>query len=91
MEFDAAVRDGPLTLRAAYWGGERDRVFHVLVDGARIATVHLQGEHPGEFIERDYPLPAALLRRKRSVRVRFDPEPGHTAGPVFGCRILSPG
>jgi hypothetical protein len=89
LEFDAAVRDEPLVLRAVYWGGERDRVFHVVVGGQRVATVRLQGEHPGEFIERDYPLPDALLRGKRSVRVRFEPEPGHTAGPVFGCRVLA--
>jgi hypothetical protein len=88
LEFDAAVRDEPLILRATYWGGERDRVFHVLVDGERIATVRLQGEHPGEFIERDYPIPPDLLRGKSHVRVRFAPEPGHTAGPIFGCRLL---
>jgi hypothetical protein len=23
------------------------------------------------------------------VRIRFQPESGHTAGPVFGCRILA--
>ena len=57
LEFDAAVREEPLVLRATYWGGERDRVFHILVDGERIATQRLQGEHPGEFIERDYVLP----------------------------------
>ena len=88
LEFDAAVRDGPLVLRATYWGGERDRLFHVEVDGRRIATQRLHGEHPGEFIERDYALPADLLRGKERVRIRFQPESGHTAGPVFGCRIL---
>jgi hypothetical protein len=89
IEFDAAVRDEPLVLRASYWGGERDRLFHVEIDGLRIATQRLQGEHPGEFIERDYALPRAALAGKRTVRVRFQPEPGHTAGPVFGCRILA--
>ena len=91
LEFDAAVSGERLSLRAVYWGGERDRHFHLSVEGQRIATVKLQGEHPGEFIERDYSLPAELIRGKGRVRVRFDPEPGHTAGPVFGCRILSPG
>ncbi len=54
IEFDAAVKDEPLVLQATYWGGERDRVFHIEVDGHRIATQGLQGEHPGEFIEREY-------------------------------------
>ena len=89
VEFDAAVKDGPLVLQATYWGGERDRVFHIEVDGRRIATQRLHGEHPGEFIEREYALPLELLAGKQRVRVRFQPEPGHTAGPIFGCRVLS--
>ena len=78
-----------LTLRATYWGGERDRVFHVEVDGVRIATERLHGEHPGEFIERDYTLPLEQVQGRKTVRIRFQPETGHTAGPVFGCRILT--
>jgi DUF1680 family protein len=89
MEFDAAVRDEPLVLRATYWGGERDRLFYIEVDGERIATERLQGEHPGEFIERDYALPARLISGKAKVRIRIEPAAGHTAGPLFGCRILS--
>ncbi len=89
LEFDASVRGEPLALRATYWGGERDRVFHILVDGEHIATQRLQGEHPGEFIERDYALPGRLLRGKDRVRIRFEPEPGYSAGPVFGCRVLA--
>jgi hypothetical protein len=88
IEFDAAVREEPLVLRATYWGGERDRVFHIEVDGRRIATERLHGAHPGEFIERDYPLPPDLVQGKDRVRIRFQPETGHTAGPVFGCRVL---
>ena len=89
LEFDAAVRAEPLILRATYWGGERDRVFHVEVDGVRIATERLHGEHPGEFIERDYALPLEQVQGRKTVRIRFQPETGYTAGPVFGCRILA--
>jgi hypothetical protein len=89
IEFDAAVRDEPLILQATYWGGERDRQFHIEVDGARIATQRLHGEHPGEFITREYALPMDRRAGQRRVRVRVRPEPGHTAGPIFGFRILS--
>ena len=76
LEFDAAVREEPLVLRATYWGGERDRHFHIEVDGLRIATQRLQGEQPGEFIERDYALPMDRLAGKSRVRIRFLPETG---------------
>lgn len=89
IEFDALVRDEPLVLRASYWGGERDRLFHIEIDGQRIATQRLHSEQPGEFIERDYVLPPDRMAGKQRVRIRFQPEPGHTAGPIFGCRILS--
>ena len=88
FEFDAAIPREAAVLRASYWGGERERLFHIEVDGARIATQRLQGEHPGEFIERDYAIPDRLTSGKDRVRIRFEPEAGHTAGPVFGCRIL---
>lgn len=91
LEFDAAVREEPLVLRATYWGGERDRVFYIEVDGVRIASQRLQGEQPGEFIERDYALPMDRLAGKSCVRIRFLPETGFTAGPIFGCRILATG
>lgn len=84
------VRPGPLVLQASYWGDERRRKFHILVDGTRIATQELQADHPGEFFDVDYAIPEALTRGKQSVLIRFDPEPGVTAGPVFGVRIFTP-
>ena len=89
IEFNAAVRDEPLVLRATYWGGERDRLFHIEVEGRRIASERLAGEPAGEFVDRDYPIPADLLKGRDRVRVRIQPESGYTAGPLFGCRVLS--
>ncbi len=89
IEFDAAVCDEPLVLRATYWGGERDRLFHIEVEGRRIASERLAGEPAGEFVDRDYPIPADLLKGRDRIRVRIQPESGYTAGPLFGCRVLS--
>ncbi len=75
----------PLELQATYWGEERKRFFHILVDGQRIASERLEAEAPGEFFTRTYPLPET---GKNEIVVRFEPEPGHSAGPVFGCRLL---
>jgi hypothetical protein len=88
FEFKAKVVDEPLTLKATYWGQERKRLFHILVDGKRIASETLGYDKMGEFIERDYPIPPELLKGKSTVIVRFEPEKGHTAGPVFGVLIF---
>jgi uncharacterized protein len=42
----------------------------------------------GEFIERDYSIPPELLKGKTSITVRFEPEKGNTAGPVFGVLLF---
>ena len=88
FEFKSKVVDEPLTLKATYWGQERKRLFHILIDGTRIASETLGYDKMGEFIERDYPIPQELLKGKSTVTVRFEPEKGHTAGPVFGVLIF---
>lgn len=84
--FRMKVRPGPLILQATYWADERARKFHILIDGQRIATQSLRPDKP-VFFDVDYEIPEALTRGKDSVLVRFEPEPGNTAGPVFGCRV----
>jgi hypothetical protein len=90
FEFTMKARPGPLVLQATYWGEERNRRFRILVDGVVVAQERLTGERPGEFFERDYPIPPELTRGKSEVRVRFEPETGVTAGPSFGVRLFSP-
>jgi hypothetical protein len=88
FEFKANVVDEPLTLKATFWGEERKRLFHILVDGIKIADETLGYNKLGEWVERDYAIPLELLKGKTSVTIRFEPEPGSTAGPVFGCLIF---
>ncbi|MDP3800571.1 glycoside hydrolase family 127 protein [Brevundimonas sp.] len=85
---DMGVAEGPMTLQTTCWGGERDRLFHIEVDGVRIATQRLHAEVPGRFFDVDYPVPPALTAGKDKVRIRIVPESGHTAGPLFGLRVL---
>ncbi len=87
FEFKMKVSDEPLTLKATYWGEERKRLFYILIDGKRIASETLGYEKMGEWVERDYPIPQELLKGRSTVTVRFEPEPGNTAGPVFGVLI----
>lgn len=90
FEFTAKVSEEPLVLKATYWGEERKRLFHILIDGKRIASETLGYNKPGEFVEIDYSIPMELLRGKKTVTVRFEPETGSAAGPVFGCLIFRP-
>jgi DUF1680 family protein len=90
FEFEAKVRPGPLLLQATYWGEERNKLFDILVDGEKIATQSLDGEHPGVFFDVDYPVPERLTRGKRQIMVRFQPSNDTTrCGPVFGVRLLA--
>jgi len=88
MEFTMKTADGPLSLMATYWGRERERDFHILVDGQRIASQKLDGQYDAEFVDVTYDIPPHLTAGKGTIRIRLDPEPGYTAGPVFGVRLL---
>jgi hypothetical protein len=88
IEFTMKTQPGALALRATYWGDERRRSFHILVDGQRIASQQLDGQHPARFVDVDYAIPLALTNGKSQIRIRFEPDPDRTAGPVFGCRVL---
>ncbi len=91
FQFRMKVRPGQMTLRATYWGEERNRAFRILVDGTSIAHQTLDGEHPGVFFDADYPIPPTLTAGKTSVLVRFEPDPDHSAGPAFGVLCLGEG
>jgi DUF1680 family protein len=89
MAFTLKTRPGPLVFQATYWGEDDDRNFDILVDDVKLASERLRGGTPGKFVNVDYPLPHALTRGKKSVRIRFVPHEGQTAGPVFGARLLA--
>ncbi len=88
FQFSAATGAAPLALQASYWGEERERRFVIKIDGVIIAREQLNGDHPGEFFERTYDIPAPLTEDKAHVIVRFEPEANVSAGPVFGVRLL---
>jgi uncharacterized protein len=89
FECTMKARAGALILQATYWGEERDRRFTILVDGITVAREQLSGAGPSDFIERDYSIPTALTNAKAVLRIRFEPETGFSAGPVFGLRLYS--
>ena len=72
LEFDLAVREGPMVLRALYWGEEVAKNFDVSVGGVRIANERRATASEKRFVGVDYPIPAELKRGKTSIRVRFE-------------------
>lgn len=90
FSFDFKVAPGPLQLQATYWGEERKRQFYILIDGERLATQTLNFDHPGEFFDVIYDIPQHMTNGKARINVRFEPEKGNTAGPVFGVLLFKP-
>ncbi|MDC7677415.1 glycoside hydrolase family 127 protein [Asticcacaulis machinosus] len=80
---------GPLVLQATYWGSEFNRSFTIEIDGTVIAHERLSGRQPGDWIDVSYPIPHNLTKGKSKVVVKFNPQEGKTAGPVFGVRLFT--
>ena len=76
-------------LCVTYWGSDADnRVFDVLIDGAKLITQRLENNRPEQFYEEIYQLPADRLKGKDKVTVKFQAHPGAEAGGVFGVRVM---
>ena len=87
IEFDLAVRPGPMVLQALYWGEEIDKHFTISVDGEVVATERREGPPEKRFVAADYALPERLTAGKARVRVRFETK-GSDA-PVYEARMLA--
>lgn len=90
FSYELAVQPGqPASLLCTYWGKEVGaRTFDVLVNGTVIATPSLDGNHPEDFYDDEYPIPPALIKDAATVTVLFKPHDGNTAGGIFGIRVI---
>ncbi len=76
-------------LDLTYFGSDTGRTFDIVVNGIVIATEHLTGEKPDEFIERTYPIPGQAMAKAVNGRltVKFVAKEG-VAGGVYGLRLM---
>ena len=74
-------------LRLTYFGGDSGRRFDVLVNGERLASVHLKGEQGAKLFSREYELPDKLHDESK-LTVRFEAHEGSIAGGIYGVRLL---
>lgn len=90
LSYDLKVLpDKPNVLLVEYWGGfPGTKTFDIQVDGEKIATENIANKKDGFFILVEYPIPDGLTRGKNRITVRFQPHPGHRAGPFFDIRII---
>jgi hypothetical protein len=72
-------------------GDDKDRIWDILVDSVKLATVHWDGGQTGRFYDLEFPIPADMTRGKSKISVRMEANKEKTAGRVFGVRILRPG
>jgi DUF1680 family protein len=79
-------------LAVTYSGSDHSRQFDVLANGTLLATERSDGSRPGEFVEKRYPLPPAVIDAAKDghVIIRFAGRDGSLAGGVFDVRLMRP-
>jgi DUF1680 family protein len=90
FSFDMKVNpDSPNSLVVDYWGGfPGSKTFDIEVNDKVIATENISNKKDGEFIDVTYEIPEELTAGKFKVTVKFRAHEGHTAGPLYGIRII---
>jgi DUF1680 family protein len=79
-----------VTLVATYNSDQRrPRSFDVLVDGQKVASESQPQGSVSKFYDREYVIPAELMRHKEKLTVRFEATGGLEVTPVFGVRLIN--
>ena len=92
FSFDMKVNpDTANVLLCTYFGDDKNRAFDILIDDTKLAAVIWDGGETGKFYDKEYPIPAELIKGKKLVNVRIAASSTKTAGRIFGCRIVMPG
>ncbi len=79
-----------LRLRVRYWGQEWGRrIFDIYVDEEKLLTEDNTGRWcRSTFQDVEYEIPDSIVRGKRNVRVKFQAQPGSTAGAAYGIQLV---
>jgi uncharacterized protein len=76
------------TLLCSYWGGDKECVFEILVDGMPLAKESLMGGKDTQFIDVRYPIPDELIRGKKRVSVMFRAKGGKPTAELYRCEVV---
>lgn len=90
FSFEMKIRpEKPQQLILTYWGSDHgNRTFDILIDNQKIATQTLNQQAPNRLFNVTHDLPSEWLQNKEKITVRLESHQGHTAGGLFGCRIV---
>ena len=90
FSYDLPVQSAhSMALVATYYSDERrKRTFHILVDGERVAEQVVEQDGPPRFFDVEYALPAALVRDKKSVTVRFEGADEDGTAAIYSLRMI---
>ena len=80
-----------LELELTYWGGDKGRVYDILVNGVVIGTQEVPSEQEAVFYQKRYPISQSLLKEAKEgrVTVTFLAKQG-LAGGIYGVRLMRP-
>jgi len=62
--------------------------FVVLIDGTRVADLSIARSEPPRFFDVEASIPAALVRGRREVTLRFEATAGGRIPTIFGVRLI---
>jgi hypothetical protein len=90
FSFDLPVDPArPMALVVTYNHDEwQERAFEILVAGQRIAEQTLERRGPMRFFDKEYPVPAELVKGQQKVTVKFQAAQGKEIGAVYGLRMI---
>ncbi|MGI0105743.1 beta-L-arabinofuranosidase domain-containing protein [Salinimicrobium sp. WS361] len=76
-------------LRITYFGGDNGRNFKVYVNDKVIAEESFHGLEGNRFFEKDYILPAGLVKNSNGIlRLKFEAAPGSRTAGIYDVRLL---
>jgi DUF1680 family protein len=90
FSFDLPVEaTRPMAVVTTYYQDEwRTRTFDILVDGQKVGEQTIERGGVPRFIDVEYAIPAALVKDKNTVTVRFEATGGNEIAGVYGVRVI---
>jgi hypothetical protein len=78
-----------LSLIVRYFGYEwGSRIFDIYIDDQKLVSENNTGRwYESKFLDIEYKIPNSMIEGKENIRLKFQAEPGSTAGAVYSIRL----